>query len=154
MKLKLFGLIFLAASNQSFADGFTCSARDSELNVSVYNSLGPATRHAEVMVLSDPTVGYGRQTIARFFSNQGLLKNVGSQYTAKVDTLFPDTSRAGELIAGTKLGQLEQIKLIVDFNYSSPVADGEIVDGLLTLVKKDGSTLDLEMDCFRYLKGL
>src|SRR3989338_1707434 len=98
----------MASSTAAFADGFVCETRAQDLNVKVYNNTNPelGTRTAAVMVLSDPSVSHGRKTIARFQNSNGLISNTGAHYEAKVDLRYNDSARKGELIGGTKLGQL------------------------------------------------
>ena len=137
---------------QAAADGFICRATDKSLNVALYNST-KAPRVAEVMVVSDPTIAYGRQTVARFLRENGTLASKGSNFVGTVDPSVPDTSRGGENIAGTKLGNIKSMILTVDFSYARPVADGEELEGLLTLSKRNGGIVEVELECLRYLKG-
>ncbi|MBI4924989.1 MAG: hypothetical protein HY843_03610 [Bdellovibrio sp.] len=139
----------------AMADGFKCETRDGKLLVKVFNQVKPelGTRNAAVMVISDRDVHVGRKTIASFKDASGLLSSRGANYVAKVDLRFADSRRKGELIGGTKLGELDRILLGVDFNYSQPVEEGEIVSGVLTLEKRNGDSIELDMDCTRYLKN-
>src|SRR5690606_26877325 len=98
------------------------------------------------------TVQYGRKTIARFDADNSVLNNSGATYGAKVDLRYSDSTRSGENIGGTKLGQLDMIYLDIDFSYGRPVEAGEIVEGVLTLVKRNGQEIELDVDCERYLK--
>lgn len=142
----------LLAGFRASADGFLCRATEEKLHVTVYNST-KAPRLAEVMIVSDPTIAYGRQTIARFFRDSGTLTNKGASFVGIVDANVPDTARSGENIAGTKLGQIKDLALAVDFSYARPVADGEELEGLLVLTKRNGDVINVEMECLRYLKG-
>lgn len=151
LKNLIIGSLLLAGASAS-ADGFICRAVGENLNVTVYNST-KAPRLAHVMIVSDPTIAYGRQTIARFFRETGTLTNRGASFVGIVDPNQPDTSRAGENIAGTKLGQLKEMALTVDFSYARPVAEGEELEGLLVLTKRSGDVIDVRMECLRYLKG-
>jgi hypothetical protein len=140
---------------QAGADGFVCRSSgkaEHDVSVSVYHSTGRATRLAEVMVISDPSVAYGHQTVARFTRTAGTLSNRGAIYTGVVDTNVPDTARTGENIAGTKLGSLKDVVLTVDFSYARPVAEGEELEGLLALNKKNGDVVEVAVECLRYLK--
>ena len=139
---------------QASADGFVCRSTKESLAVAVYNNTStPATRMAEVMVLSDPQIGFGRRTIARFSRDNGTLTNRGARYVATVDTRIKDSSRVGENIGGTKLGYLKEISLDVDFTYSHPVEDGDELEATMVLTKLNGEVSEIEMDCLRYLKG-
>lgn len=140
-------------SFQVGADGFICRGEQESLVVQVYHSTTKATRSAAVMVVSDPSIGYGRQTIARFLRDNGTLSNEGTTYVGLVDPNQPDTARGGEKIAGTKLGMLASISLDVDFSYAQPVVEGAEIEGLLTLTKLNGEVIEENMECFRYLKG-
>ena len=143
----------LLASSTAFADGFVCA--NDEIAVKVFNNTDPSigTRTAAVMVLSNPQVGAGRKTIARFTDAHGLIESKGASYTSNVDLRFSDSSRKGELIGGTKLGELDTIQLDVDFNYNAPVAAGTRVDAVLTLNKRNGQSIEIELECERYLKN-
>ena len=143
----------LLVSSQAWADGWVCNADD--LKVRVYNNVQPSegTRNVAVMVLSDPKVAFGRKTIAKFTASNSTLENESSLYTARVDLRFNDSGRKGELIAGTKLGFLKTILLDVDFSYAAPIADGDVVDATMTLVKRDGASIEKDLSCERYLKN-
>jgi len=154
MKLFITTLVLLSGLTQARADGWVCATEDESLRVRVYNHVQPelGTRTAAVMVFSDPRVGAGRKTIARFTAGN-TLSNLGSSYEANVDLRFADSSAKGELIAGTKLGFIDTITMDVDFNYSRPVAAGELTQGDLTVVKRNGRITQLEVSCERYLKN-
>jgi hypothetical protein len=154
-KMILVMAAVMASSSAAFADGFVCETRSQDLNVKVYNHTAPeyGTRNAAVMVVSDPSVSHGRKTIARFTSVNGRITNKGAFYVADVDLRYKDSKRKGELIGGTKLGELDKIVLDVDFSYSRPIANGEEVRGMLSLNKRNGQVIDLAVDCYRYLKN-
>ncbi len=154
MKSVLTTLAVLLVSSVSMADGFICESPEAGLKVRVYNQVQPTlgTRNAAVMILSDMNVAGGNKTIARFQSASGTLWNEGALYTANVDLRFNDSGRKGELVAGTKLGHVDQFELAVDFSYAAPVADGEVLSGLLTVLKRGGDVIELDMVCARYLK--
>jgi hypothetical protein len=140
------------------ADGFECQTQDSAaraLTVKVYdNTTAEAgTRNAAVLVLSDPAVAAGRKTIARFTDVNSTLANSGATYVANVDLRFNDSGRKGELIGGTKLGELDQIVLDVAFSFAAPVEAGDVVPAKLTLIKRNGDEIELDLDCARYLKN-
>lgn len=145
----------MATSSAAFADGFMCETRTKKLNVKVFNNTKPeyGTRNAAVMVLSDSSVSSGRKTIARFTDVNNRIINTGAHYIADVDLRYNDSSRKGELIGGTKLGELDTVELDVDFNYSQPMAHGEYTRGLLTLNKRNGKIIEFALDCYRYLKN-
>ena len=150
--------MFIAAltlASQAKADGFICTSSDGSLTVKVYDHVTPAagTRNAAVLVVSDNNVGAGNKTIARFTDVHRTLTNQGASYDAKVDLRFNDSGRKGELIGGTKLGQLANILLDVDFSFAEPVDAGDQVDGYLTLVKRDEQIITFDVVCTRYLKN-
>ena len=105
------------------------------------------------MVISDPSVSYGRKTIAKFSDAAGTLSNTAATYVAKVDLRFTDSARKGELISGTKLGELAKVQVKVGFSYSEPVAFGEVVSGRMTLTKRDGEVIKRDLACARYRKN-
>ncbi len=146
--------IALASASAAQADGFRCETVDGSLNVKVYNHTSPeaGTRNAAVMVLSDPSVAHGRKTIARFTDVNDTLSSSGALFTADVDLRFADSRRKGELILGTKLGQLDEVLVAIDFTYGALKA-GEETDGAITLVKRDGTEIREDLVCVRYLKN-
>lgn len=152
MKALILSIAIAATSSIAQADGFVCSNDD--IAVKVYNNTEAkvGTRTAAVMVLSDRSVAAGRKTIARFTDTNGRISQKGASYLADVDLRFSDSSRKGELIGGTKLGELDTIQLDVDFSYAAPVEAGEMVDGTLTLNKRNGQQIELALECKRYLK--
>jgi len=51
------------------------------------------------------------------------------------------------------LGELKKIILNVDHVYNMPLDDGDVVEGEVTLVKRNGELVHLDMTCQRYLKN-
>lgn len=151
--LVIFSLIL--SFELGYADGFNCQTIEKDLDIKVYNKVNPSegTRNVAIMVISDPTIKYGRRTIARFKAEDGTLKNLGSFYVSKEDLRFADSSRGGENISGTKLSQLDQIILDVDFSYATPVEEGEELPATLFLKKRNGDCIVRELICERYLKN-
>ena len=155
MKSFIAASLIALASQTVYADGFVCENTDHGLKVKVFNHTNPnvGTRTAAIMVVSDTSIAYSNKTIAKFESVTGLLTSKGATYTSKVDLRFNDSGRKGELIGGTKLGQLAKIELEVAFTIAAPIEDGETTPGYLTLVKRNGEFTGLDMDCVRYLKN-
>lgn len=154
MKNTMIALLTMVTSTVAFADGFNCTS-ESGLNVKVYNhtDANKGTRTGSIMVISDSSVGAGNKTIAKMSDVKGTLSSKKAVYTAKVDLRFADSSHKGELIAGTKLGQLAKIELMVDFSYGAPVKAGEQVEGLLVLTKRNSAEIVENISCVRYLKN-
>ena len=154
MKHSLLTLITLAAATAAHADGFVCQSQEG-LRIKAYNHTSPeaGTRVAAILVLSDDNVAAGNKTIATFSDSQQTLTSRGASYSADVDLRFATSSRKGELIAGTKLGQLQSIELNVDFSYAAPVEAGEVLPGSLVLTKRNGQAIEVEVSCERYLKN-
>ena len=154
MKNTMIALLTLVTSTVVFADGFNCTS-ESGLNIKVYNHVdaNKGTRTGSVMVISDSSVGAGNKTIAKMSDVKGTMSSKNEVYTAKVDLRFTDSSHKGELIAGTKLGMLETIKLSIDFSFAAPVKAGEQVDALLVLTKRNQSQIVENVSCVRYLKN-
>lgn len=152
---SVIALVALVASANAMADGFVCQTLDESLNVKVYNHVQPSegTRNAAIMVVSDPNVQDGRKTIATFSDASGLLDNESTVYTSKVDLRFSNSDSKGELIGGTKLGQLKKIVLDVAFNYSYPMEAGDLTKGTIHLHKRNGDIISLDAECERYLKN-
>jgi hypothetical protein len=155
MKALVVGMMSLVTANAAFADGFVCQTVDGSLNIKVFNHVQAeeGTRNAAVMVLSDPAVSSGRKTIARFTDVNGTLDSESASFVADVDLRFADSRRKGELILGTKLGELDQVYLDLDYSYNSPVEAGEEVEGQITLVKRNGKLVSEDVLCTRYLKS-
>lgn len=154
MKNTIIALLTVLSSTAAMADGFVCTT-ESGLNLKVYNhtDAGQGTRTASVLVISDSSIGGGNKTIARFTDVKGTLTSDSQVYSANVDLRFSDSKRKGELIGGTKLGQLDQIELAVDFSYANPLLNGEETSALLTLVKRNGQEIVENVSCIRYLKN-
>jgi len=136
------------------ADGFVCENLEENVRIKVYNqtSAERGTRSSAVMIVSDPSVSHGRKTIATFESADGLLTNSGSRYTAEVDLRFSNSGRRGENLASTKLGEVDQLILDVDFSYAQPVEDESELNGTLILKLRSGERRHVELMCERYLK--
>jgi|GEM_PF-779182 len=154
MKNLLLVLTAVLVSTQAQADGFLCSTDDG-LNIKVYNhtSGDKGTRSVAKMIVSDDNVGFGNKTIATFSDAQSLVASHKQTYIAKVDLRFGTVGGKGELIGGTKLGELSHIILSVDFMYSEPTANGEHVNGVVTLQKRNGEEIIEFANCTRYLKN-
>jgi hypothetical protein len=151
-KFLVFSLV-LAAAPAAFADGWVCQTAQG-LRAAVYNHTAATvgTRSGAVMILSDETVQEGRKAIARFTDTHGTLGNSGATYVANVDLRFADSRRAGEYLAGTRLGYVDQVILDIDFSYAAPVAEGTTAEGDLIVVKRDGKRIVQSVECSRYLK--
>jgi hypothetical protein len=144
----------LATALSAQADGFKCET-ESGLKVQVYNHTSPemGTRTGSTMIISDSNVQYGNKTVAKFTAEKGTLSSNNLRYTAKVDLRVSESNRKGELIAGTKLGYINKIFVDVAFSYSSPVRDGAVLPGALTVLKRDGTWVRQSAVCERYLKN-
>ena len=155
MKAFIVMVALFASANAAQADGFKCQTLDGDLSIKAYNhtDASEGTRTGAVMVLSDPAVSSGRKTIARFTDVNGVLTSQGARYTANVDLRFNDSKRKGELILGTKLGELDQVIVSVDFTYGQNLEKGEMTSGEITLVKRNGKKIHSELECERYLKN-
>lgn len=151
---KLIFATLIAMSSTALADGFVCQTVNEDLVIKIYNHTSPelGTRNAAVMIVSDPSINAGNKTIAKFTSSGTLSSSVAS-YIADVDLRFTDLKRKGENILGTKLGQLKQLVLDIDFSYASPLAHGEQTSGVLTWIKRNGDVDATEVVCARYLKN-
>lgn len=155
-------LAVILTSSAARADGFRCEAEQTGLKVKVFNNTDSnvGTRAPAIMVVSDPTIASDRKTIATFKQVNRTLSYQGyGVYTAKVDLRFNDSGRAGENIAGTKLGQLANIKLTVEFDYAH-VTDAKLaqlmtgsIEGKIEYIKRNGEILEEKVNCFRYLKN-
>lgn len=151
---KMIAAVLVSASAQAQADGFVCTSESGTV-VKVFNHTQPSkgTRTGAIMVVSDSSVGYGNKTIATFKETDGLLTSKELAYIAKVDLRFKDSSRKGELIAGTKLGELKTIQLHLNFSYAHPIENGDLVSGRIYLNKRNDQTLSEKVSCARYLKN-
>jgi hypothetical protein len=147
-------LASFASLAQARADGFSCQTSEGDLNVRMFNHTQAVegTRNAAVMVLSDTGVQAGRKTIARFTDVNQTLTNHGATYVARVDLRYNDSGRKGELVSGTKLGELKTIHVDVAFSYARPLRAGQVVYGSMQLVKRNGQKIIRDLSCERYLK--
>jgi hypothetical protein len=159
MKKLILSTIVSLLSTMAFADGFNCSTKSDDLNISVYNMVNPTdgTRSPSVMVVSDPAVSTGRKTIAKFLANDGLLSTPHLAddrltYVGKVDLRYNNSGRTGELILGTHLGEVDTVRLDVSFVYGDNLVDNQVVDALVILTKRDGERIIRQANCARYLK--
>lgn len=154
MKAIISLIAVLTVSSFAQADGFVCTS-ESGLVVRIYNHVNASegTRTASVMTVSDSSIQAGRKTIAKFTAVNETLQSKETVYTGKVDLRFNDSGRKGELIGGTKLGELSKVQMIVNFNYSYPVAHGEEMSGQLVLAKRNGGRIVEDANCVRYLKN-
>lgn len=156
MKSALIVIIALGFSGAALADGFVCHEHnDGAYVVEVYNNTNPSrgTRSAAIMILSDNTIQYGRQTIAVLDGANGHLRNDSDRYVSRVDLRFKNSRRQGENLFGTKLGQVDTIVLDVAFSYGTPLKDGDELPGRVTIFKRDGQRIFADMNCYRYLKN-
>jgi hypothetical protein len=159
MKITLTILISAFFTLSAHADGFICEGRNSGLNLKVFNhtEATAGTRTPAVMILSNPYQN-SNQTIAVFSDENRTLDYLGrGHYQARVDLRFNDSGRAGENIAGTKLGQLKTIHLQVKFNYSHASAElansVNEIPGELNYIKRNGEILTENAICKRYHKN-
>lgn len=152
---RLIASLILTLSSSAFADGFKCEQLEHNLNIKVYNNTQPSegTRNAAIMVLSDASVTYGNKTIASFSATKRTLGQNGASYFAFVDLRVSESSRAGENVLGTKLGNIKELYVDINFDYSVPLQDGQITDGYITVVKRNGRNSIHDITCTRYLKN-
>jgi len=151
MKTLIISTLMLV-STIAKADGFVCTVDD--FTVRAYDQVQPSegTKNAAVIVISDARVSAGKKTIARFTA-ENTATGGGAHFEANVDLRYTDSSLAGRLIAGTKLGFLDTINLDVDYSYAHPMQASEKTTGVLTLNKRNGQVITLDVDCERYLKN-
>ncbi len=153
---SMIALLALLLATPAFADGWMCSNKANDLTVKVFNNTNPneGTRVANVMVVSDKSVQYGRKTIARFSEENGTLSTEGTKYVGTVDLRFNDSGRKGESILGTKLGNVDTMTLDVYFTYSNPTVEGDYVPARFEVTKRNGDAAAVVMmGCKRYLKN-
>lgn len=155
MKKMMIAAAMLMVGSFAHADGFDCLVPEQSLHVKIYNHTDPnaGTRSAGVMILSDDAIQYGNKTIATFDADAGVLSSKELVYLAKVDLRFANSSRKGENILGTKLGQLATVKAALHFSYSTPVKAGQQVGGWFIATKRNGEKINAQLVCTRYLKN-
>ncbi len=154
MKTILALLITFTFSQTLWADGFVCHTADGELDVKVYNKILPeeGTRNAAVMILSNPSVSFGRKTVATFTADEGTLSNTGSKYFARVDERFNNIPK-GEYLQSTRLDYLKTIIVDIDFSYNNPSLHQDTTEGWMILIKENGAPIKSKLLCERYLKN-
>jgi hypothetical protein len=152
---RLLAALIIALSTSAFADGFICEQTNHNLSIQIFNNTQPAerTRNVAIMILSDENVGYGNKTIASFSASKRTLGQNGTSYFAFVDLRVSESSRAGENLLGTKLENIKEIYVDINFKYSAPLRDGQITDGYITVVKRNGRNTIHDITCTRYLKN-
>ena len=157
MKTAIFAAVMMVMGSMAFADGFVCDDASGNLRIQVYHQTQPTlgTRNAAVMIVSNPSAASGSKTLAKFTSDSALLTNSSSTYTAKVDLRFSNSNNKNADVAGTKLGELSNIILHVDYSFNNPVHSGTELPGEAILSLRSGADdIRLEMNCERYLKGV
>jgi len=156
--------VSILAANSAKADGFKCEGANTGLSVKVFNHVQPAdgTRSAAVMILSDTYVNSPNKTIAKFTDENHTLAYKGyGLFEAKVDLRYIESSKKGENVAGTKLGQLKNINLQLyashghkfTYDIASVFKNKEIMDAQLTYVKRNGEVREEKAICARYTKN-
>ena len=155
MKALFAALVMMSLSAAAQADGYKCQTVEGDLNVKIYNHTSPeaGTRNGAVMVLSNPEILKGRKTIATFSSEKGTLAQKGATYVGKVDLRVSGSDRAGEYVGGTRLGELKHIVASIDHNILQPVAEGTVLKGTISFLKRNGGDDFQELVCVRYLKA-
>lgn len=157
--MKVLNVVAMAGmilgSQVASADGFICEDYNETLRIKIFHNVSAkkGTRTAAKMIISDPRVADGRKTIATFDQADGLLTSKALVYGADVDLRYKNSSRKGELIGGTKLGELEALEVYVDFSYAHPLKHAEEADAFLRLYKRNGKEIDIDLVCARYLKN-
>lgn len=155
--IAIAALAFVAfSSSGAKAEGFKCQTVEGDLNVKIYHHNDPSvgTRVASTMIVSDPSIQFGRKTVALFTSKKGTLslQSEGS-YLAHVDLRMIESRTKGEYLVGTRLGELSTIAVDLDFSYAAPVANSDMVVGTATFTKRSGEVIERELLCARYLKA-
>ena len=147
-----FCLLSLTATN-SHADGFICESATENLQIEVYNHLDKniGTRTVAVMVVADPSLPRGQQTVARFTHAKNRLTNTGADYSADMDAT--NEVEMSHFIGSVRLRQIESVRLDVDFSYAQPVEAGEILAADFWVNQRNGQQSRFALNCFRYLKG-
>lgn len=153
--MMIAGMITGAAAQ---ADGFNCQGRSTGIKIKLYNNTQPemGSRKVAVMVLSNPEIASPNKTISKFNGANTLSYKGYGKYEAKVDFRFKDTGHPGELIGGTKLGQLKTINLDLNFSYNTldvELAKVSSVTGVIKYVKRNGDINSESVTCARYLKN-
>lgn len=138
------------------ADGFKCHTADGDLKIQIFNHTQPdlGTRSVSTMIVSDPNVALGRKTVALFTSAKGTLAFEGSgTYVANVDLRMKESRRAGEYLAGTRLGYVDQLIVDIAHSYGEDTEAGDLFPASLTVAKRNGSSSVEALVCSRYLKA-
>lgn len=149
-------LLATVFSTAAKADGFVCSTEQG-LNVKIYNHVSPldGTRNISRMILSDATILKGRKTIATFAAEKGNLtdsyEGPRARFTGKVDLRMTGSKRKGEYLQGTRLGEVSEILVDIDFVYERGLVEPGA--SYLTVVKRNGEASTEHLTCARYVKG-
>ena len=152
----------LAVTSVAQADGFKCTGLSTGTVIKLYNHTDPSqgTRNAAIMIVSDSSEDAGSRTIATFKDVSNLLNAQGyGQYSAKVDLRFSGSNNTNKAVAGTTLGNLATIGLVVDFDYAhtsqanTAMEETGSIAGVISYNKRDGEVLKEAANCVRYLKN-
>ncbi len=77
----------------------------------------------------------------------------GASYFAFVDLRVGESSRAGENVLGSKLGNIKEIYVDINFDYSVQLLDGQITDGYMPVIKGNSRNTIHDITCIRYLNN-
>ena len=137
--MKIVFFVVAAMSATAFADSYVCQNLDKDFRAKANDS---------ILVLSRPSVNHGRKTIATFRAEDDVLavtgrvdRGSGKKYEGEVDLRRIGSRRQGELILGTKLGEVDTVKLTVQ------EASNDEVRGSVLLKKRNGETTYAKLDC-------
>jgi len=150
MKISAFLFLTFLSSQVWALSGFNCVSVDRDLVVQIVFGQGQSALrwNSAAMVVSNPHVKKGRQFVARFRSSQGMLEREGSTFIGHVLPQHPDSSRVGERIAGTTLGQLRTISVDIDFTPARAALPTTPLSAQVTYMKRNGQKLAQDFDCW------
>lgn len=163
MQIIITVIMAIATISTAKADGFKCQGLNTGVMVKVYNHTQPSegTRSVAIMIVSDSNIGSPNKTIAKFTDENKTLAYKGAGlFQAKVDLRYQESSKKGENIAGTKLGELKKIELQLfshtgykfTYDIASTFAHADAMNARLSYIKRNGEILEEKALCTRYLK--
>jgi hypothetical protein len=152
--------LFNTSFSVAHADGFLCQAANTGIQIKIYNHTDAAagTRTPAIMVVSDPSLAEGAQTIASFSdANRDLQYNGKGNYSANVDLRFSDSSNQSAIIGGTTLGQMKTLEVAINFSYNAMTtvlaSVSTSIPGQMIYHLRSGEINQESLSCTRYLKG-
>lgn len=141
-------LVSLTFGSSSWADGFICYSPQEPLKVAIYDQVNPrrSTPEAGALIVSNPKLEKGLQTIAEFFAWTQDLVNDGFYYVGSVQ--HPDPNKT---LGSTPLVEITEIHVQIFSSFHEPLTHGDSVQGVLQTYSEDQLINEFLLECQRHL---